>query len=218
MANPAAITNFSSLKNAIEDHMNRSDIDDEGVSAMVIDLAEARLNRVVEHPSRITRDDSFTVNSQYETVPTDFWAVKRFSLNTAVLQDLEYITPEEMAQKRQVINASGRPIYYSVVGGNFEFLPTPGSTYTGLLVYKQVIPDLATNTTNWLCSAHPDVYLFACMAEAEAWVQNDDRVLFWEARLNRALQELNISGQRQAHGNTPVARAKPFGRASTRGY
>ena len=77
MANTALVDSYTDLKNAIEDHMNRSDIDDEGVSAMAVDLAEARLNRVIRHPERIARDDAFTVDSQYETLPANHWRTKQ---------------------------------------------------------------------------------------------------------------------------------------------
>ena len=214
MASPAIISTYTLLKNAIEDHLNRSDIDDEGVSAMAIDLAEAKLNRVVDHPNRMKRNDTFTVDSQYETVPSDFWAVKRFALNTTPTQFLEYLSPEEIAVKRQSMSASGRPVYYSVSantsgGHEFEFLPTPGTSYTGLLVYVAAIPPLASNSTNWLLNDHPDVYLYASMVEAEAWVQNDERSMYWSSKLDRALNEMRVSGQRYA--GTPIARVKPFG-------
>ena len=69
MANPAQITDFASLKNAIEDHANRTDLDDEGVSALMIQLAEAHLSREVRHPYMLRRDDAFSVASQFEDVP-----------------------------------------------------------------------------------------------------------------------------------------------------
>src|SRR5210317_2340319 len=106
MANPAIITNYTTLKNALEDHMNRSDIDDEGVSAMAIDLAEARLNREVMHPKRYKSDLTFTVDTQYEDAPTDMYVVKRFGLNTSPVQHMEYLSPEEMFEKRQSIASS----------------------------------------------------------------------------------------------------------------
>ena len=217
MAGTAIIDSYTSLKNALEDHANRSDIDDEGVSAMAIDLAEARFNRMITHPDRITRDDTFTVGSQYEPVPTDFWRVMRFSLDTSPSQALEYLSPEEMAQKRQALSASGRPIYYSVVGDNFEFLPTPGSSYTGLLVYQAAIPALASNATNWLLNKHPDIYLCASLVEVHLWAQDTEQAALWDSRLQRSLKEIEIQGSREQHGGTPVARAKPFGGASTRG-
>ena len=163
------------------------------------------------------RDDSFTVNSQYETLPANHWRTKRISLNTSPTQALEYLTPEEMAYKRQTLSASGRPIYFTVTGANYEFLPTPGSTYTGLVVYETEIPPLEDNATNWLLDDHPDVYLYAALVEAHAWAQDEEQAAVWEARLQRALRELDIQGQREQHAGTPVARAKPFGRAYTRG-
>ena len=64
MANPAIISDYDSLRNAIEDHLDRTDVDDEGVSAMLVDLAEARLNRAVRHPRMLRRGDASTVDNQ----------------------------------------------------------------------------------------------------------------------------------------------------------
>ena len=216
MANTAIITSYTLLKNAIEDHMNRSDISDEGVSAMVIDLAEARLNREVVHPKRYKSNLTFTVDSQYEDAPTDLYTVKRFGLNTSPVQHMEYLTPEEMFEKRQSIASSGRPIYYSITGGTtgtqqFEFLPSPGSAYTGLLLYMALIPDLASNTTNWLLDDHPDLYLQAAIIEAHLWAQDAEQAMLWESRYQRTLKSINVAGTREAHGSTPIARAKSFG-------
>ena len=218
MANPAIISTYTLLRNAIEDHMNRSDIDDEGVSAMVVDLAEARLNReTMWHPSRLIRDDAFTVDSQYEDVPTGFYSVKRFALNTSPVQHLEYVTPDRMADFRQRQTASGRPIYYTVSGAtaggeSFEFFPTPDSSYTGLLLYVQAIPALASNASNWLLAAHPDIYLQASLVGAHLWAQDNAQADVWEARYLRSLDALRVSGERRAHGSTPIVRpSRSFG-------
>ena len=217
MPAPEIISNYTELQDAIENWMNRSDISDEGVSAMVIDLAEARLNRLtIDHPKRLKRNDSFVVDSQYEDAPTDLWTVKRFQLNTSPVQLLESLTVEEIAEKRMYLTASSRPIYYARVAGTdgteqFEFLPTPGGSYTGLLVYIQAIPALASNATNWLLDDHPDVYLQASILEAHIWAQDWEQADRWEARLTRSLQTLRVSGQREAHGSTPIIRARPFG-------
>lgn len=220
MANPAIISTYTLLKNALEDHLNRSDIDDEGVSAMAIDLAEARLNREVIHPKRYKSNNTFTVDAQYKDAPTDLWAVKRFGLNTSPVQHMEYLTPEEMFERRQSLSASGRPVYYTVAAGTdgtqqFEFLPTPGSSYTGLLLYTAAIPNLAANATNWLLDDHPDLYLQASILEAHIWAQDWEQADRWEARYQRTLASINRAGSREAHGSTPIARAKPLGRNRT---
>lgn len=211
MANPAIIDSYTTLKNAIEDYLNRSDIDDEGVSEMVIDLAEARLNADLVHPKRSTRDDAFTIDSQYENVPTGFWSVRRFSLDTSPPCTLEYLTPEEMDERRERYSASGEPRWYTVIGTTFEFLPTPGATYTGKLVYTAAIPALASNATNWALDDFPHLYLAASLAEAHAWQQDEAEEAKWLMKYQTALQAVHKSGQREAYGGTPRAKHRSFG-------
>lgn len=211
MANTAIISSYSTLKNAIEDHMNRSDIADEGVAAMAIDLAEARLNRVLHHPRRVSRNDAFTVDSKFEAVPSGFWALTRISISGQTPQPLILISPEEMDEQRQILSTSGKPIFVSVVGTNFEFCPAPDTVYTALLVYVAEIPALASNSTNWLLDIAPDVYLNAALSEAYAWAQDEERSVLYGEKLNQALQELRVSGTRESYGGTPRSLARSFG-------
>lgn len=217
MANPAIITTWTLLKNAIEDHLNRSDVDDEGVSAMLIDFAEARFNREIRHPQMLDRDDAFTVDSQYEDVPAGFLEAKRFALNTNPTQILEFISFEEMGEKRsRNLTSSGRPLYYTITGAlaggmSFEFLPSPEQAYTGLLVYYQRVPALSVSqATNWLLDNHPDVYLAACLSEAHLYFPDPEEYAKWEARTLAGIQSINNAGQSAAFG-TPKMVARSFG-------
>lgn len=211
MANPAIINSYSTLKNALEDHMNRTDVADEGVAAMAIDLAEAKLNRVVQHPRRVARNDSFTIDSQYETLPSDFWALNRISISGTVNQPLIIVSPQEMDEQREILSATGKPTFVSVVGTEFEFCAAPDQSYTGLLVYTQSLPPLASNSTNWLLDIAPDVYLYAAISESYAWAQDDARSMQYLQKTQQALQELRISGAREAYGATPRSMPRSFG-------
>ena len=192
----------------IEDHLNRTDIDDEGVSAMCVDLAEARFNREIRTVDMLANDSAFTIDSRYETLPTDFLEARRFELTRSPVVPLEYITVEELSRRRsETWTSSGVPCYYTVVDGQFEFLPTPNATFTGDLVYYKRITALdGSNATNWLLDAHPDIYLFACLVEAETYNRDDERALMWETRLQQAMRKLRIQDERARIGGTPRQR------------
>lgn len=189
-----AISTYAELQTAVTNWLDRSDL-----ATLVPDfitLAEARFNRVIRAPDMLTRDDAFTVDGQYETVPTGFTEASRVVLLTSPVTVLEYVTPQVMAEARAGRTSSGKPAFYSVVGGNFEFLPTPDSAYTAsLLYYARLTP--VSSSWNWLASSHPDIYLFGALTEAEPYVKNDERLLLWKSRLDQALAELNVMNDRK---------------------
>lgn len=207
-----AITTNAELNTAVGNWLNRSDL-----TARIpefIALCEARLNRdkrLLKHPARITQDNAFTISARYTTTPADWWAPISLSLDGSPPTSLQMISKEEMDQKRQRLNTAGNPLYYTVVGGNIEVLPTPNESKTGLLTYIASIPAIATASTNWLLTMAPDVYLYGSLVAAEGYVMDDDRMPFWKTQLEEALQELRVSGAREALGSTPRIVAPTFG-------
>lgn len=204
-----AIGTYAELQTAAANWLNRSDLTSR--IPEFIALAEAKFNRVIRAPDMVTKDTSFTIDSQYKTLPTGFLEAIRFSISGTPDRRLEYLTPEKMDETRERFTASQKPGYYSVAGGNFEFLPNPDQSYTGLLLYYQAITGLATTSPNWLLTSHPDIYLFGTLLEAAAYLDDDRRVPLWSSRLQTALDQLRVLNQRKRIGGTPVARAPSFG-------
>lgn len=211
MANPGRVFDWDSLKNAIEDHLDRTDVDDEGVSAMLIQMAEAHFNRELRVREMVTRDDAFEIATRYEPVPDDFLGVLRFTVDGTVPCPLNSMTLNEMAEERERLRTTGQPRFFSVVGTDFEFLPTPGDTYTGLLAYYKKIPELSgSNTTNWLLTAHPDLYLWCCLVQGEAYFHNDARLGVWKSQLDMGIQSLHRTSERASRG-VPIMKRRGFG-------
>lgn len=56
------------------------------------------------------------------------------------------------------------------------------------------MPDIPVLTdqapANWLLTAHPDVYLYATLVESAPYLQDDERVVLWEAQLENRLAEV----------------------------
>lgn len=211
MANPGRIYDWASLKNAIEDHLDRDDVDDEGVSAMLIQMAESHFNRELRTREMVTRDDSFTIDSRYETLPTDFLGVLRFTIDGVRPQPMDSMSINEMAEESERLRSTGKPAYFAVLGDSFEFLPEPGDSYTGLLAYYAKIPELSgTDTTNWLLTAHPDLYLWCCLVQGEAYFQNDARLPIWKAQLDMGIKSLQRTSERASRG-VPIMKRRGFG-------
>ena len=205
-----AITNYGELKSAAAEWLDRSDLTLR--IPEFVELAEARFDRVIRTPDMVTKDDSFTVDSQYETVPTGFLGVERFLLNSSPKVAMEYMSPARLSARRERRTATGRPGYYTVSGGNFEFFPNPDQAYTAaLLYYKRLTQLSADGDTNWLLTANPDTYLFATLVEGNTYLKDPESTALWEARLQATLTELNLEGDRRAVGQSPSMRFQAIG-------
>jgi hypothetical protein len=196
-----AITTYAELQTAAANWLDRTDL-----TARIpefIELAEANFNRQIRQPDMIAKDDSFSLASRYTTLPTDTLEIIRIVVDLSPVIVLEYMTPEEISERRVVMNSTGKPYYFTVVGGatgQLEILPSPDSTYTSSIVYYTRIAALTDSaTSNWLLAAHPDIYLFGTLTEAEPYLKNDERTAMWSARLTKALTDLRLQGERERH-------------------
>jgi hypothetical protein len=201
-----ALSTYTGLTDSIATWLDRTDLT--SVIPDFVIMGEAYLNRKLRTREMLTRNDAFTVDSRYETVPTDFAGVKQFVLQRTPVVNLDSITPDMIVQQRQRYTSSGIPIYYSVIGSSFEFLPTPNDTFTATLLYYQRLPALVTNTTNWLLDAHPDLYLWASLLAAEPYIHNDERIATWKMQLDSGIAALNMVDQRESRGPTPMTRGR----------
>ena len=196
-----AITTYAQLQTATANWLDRTDL-----SARIpefIELAEANFNRVIRQPDMIAKDDSFSIAGRYTTLPANTLEIIRIVVDLTPVIVLEYLTPEEISQRRIVMSSTGKPYYFTMIGGSsnqLEVLPSPDSTYTSSIVYYTRIAALSDSaTSNWLLAAHPDIYLFGTLVEAEPYLKNDERMPMWTARLDKALNDLGLQGQRERH-------------------
>jgi hypothetical protein len=196
-----AITTYAELQTATANWLDRTDLTDR--IPEFIELTEANFNRVIRQPDMVAKDDSFSIASRYTTLPTDTLEIVRIVVDLTPVIVLEYMTPEEISERRIVMTATGKPYYFTTVGGStnqLEVLPSPDSTYTASIVYYTRIAALTdAATSNWLLAAHPDIYLFGTLVEAEPYLKNDERMPMWTARLDKALNDLRLQGQRERH-------------------
>lgn len=205
-----AITTYSELQSAIADWLLRDDLT--SVIPSFIDLAEAKFNRRIRDYRMVARATA-TVNTGYFAVPGDWLENIRFQLNTTPITTLEYVTPDQAAEERVTFSSAGRPKFFTMIGSEFQVVPSPDSgTYTGELTYYRTIPALTdVTTTNWLLTAAPDIYLYGTLMEAAPYLDDDARVQTWGALLERAMNDLQIESDRARIGSSSIRmRARPM--------
>jgi hypothetical protein len=154
-----------------------------------------------------------SLTTEYSAVPDDFLEAKTFKLDTSPPTPLQFETIDSMDNLSVVYTSSGKPAYFSVVGNQFRFIPTPDTEYTGELTYYAKLSKLSsTNTSNWLLTAGPDIYLYGALMQAAPYLQDDARITVWAALYKNGLEELKLSDDRgSTSGGVLVTRARTLG-------
>ena len=207
-----AISNYSTLQASIGDWLNRSDLT--AVIPDFITLAEAQFNRNIRHRRMVERATA-TLDSEYSAVPADWLESLRYQINTNPITVMEFVSPDQAALLKGANGTTGKPIYYTQIGQQFQVVPAPdsGSAYTGELTYYATIPALSvSNTTNWLLTDSPDLYLYGALLQAAPYLQDDQRLSTWGTLYERCLNDLKVSDERSRMATSALRmRARSFG-------
>lgn len=207
-----AITNYGELKSAIGDFLNRSDLD--SVIPTFIDFAEAEFNRYLRVRQMVARAEA-VIDTRLSAVPSDFLEAKDLVIVTATpVTPLQFVTQQEMAQiRRSEITSAGKPLYFTVVGDQFEVCPTPDDEYTLEMAYFAKMTALENDSdTNWLLTDYPDLYLYTSLTHSAPYLKDDERTTVWASLATKAKEELLARDQSASYtGSTPRIRIRSFG-------
>ena len=206
-----ALTTYAELKTSIGDWLNRSDLTT--VIPDFISLAEAQIERTLRTRQMIARANA-SFDAQYGAVPADFLEVKSLKLTSTNPQTpLSFLSIDALDNEMTKHTASGRPKFFGIVGGQFRIVPTPDSNYTTELTYYAKLSKLSnSNTTNWLLTSNPDIYLYGALLQAAPYLQDDARIQTWATLYERALNDSQTADDRGASsGGALLTRAKTFG-------
>jgi len=179
---------YTELKTEIADWLARADLTSKVDS--FIDFGEAWLNRKLRVKAMQTTAD-LTIDSGSIAEPTGMIRARRIYINSDPKARLDYMTPEQF-HSVYAGSETGKPKIFTIEGNNILFAPSPDSAYTGKILYYKAFTALDdSNTTNWLLTNHPDLYLAACLSPAEAFIMNDQRIAMWKQYAMDTVEELN---------------------------
>ena len=199
------ITNYSTLQSAIADYLNRADLTSQ--IQTFIQFVESDLNTRLRCREMIVRATA-TSDQEYVQLPAD-WVE---AINLQIVDGaspLRYVTLDEgdIINKAQVLTQVS---VYSLMNGAIELIPAPSDNIEIEMVYYGKIPALTdVNTTNWLLTKAPDVYLYGALVHAAPFLMDDQRIpVFGNIYLKR-VEELNQESQKSLHSGSPlVARTR----------
>jgi hypothetical protein len=189
---------YDELKAAILAWTNKPEVEQE--LDRFIDQTEAKLQRRLRVRRMVNRA-STTINSEYETVPTDFAGLRSFQVDGSPSYALEVVAPDQLTALKPSYQTAGKPRYVAIVGGEFHYLPQPpGDGYTGQIEYWRKIPALSdSNAYNWISEEHPDAYLYGCLVEAASFL-GDGRISTWAVQFSAAIDEIIEADKREGYG------------------
>jgi hypothetical protein len=200
-----ALSSYSGLKTSIANWLNRSDLTSEIEDFIV--LAEKDFNSKLRIRQMISSDNSFSINAETVALPTGFLQVRDFFIvNGGTKYALQYITPAQMDQIKGS-STSGQPSTYTIIGEKFRFAPTPASTYTGTLnFYKEFDPLSDSNTSNYILSNHPAIYLYGSLYHSANFLGGVEprQVQQWQQMYATALERLERNDREDQYGNAPL--------------
>ena len=197
-----AITNYTDLQTTIADTLNRDDVT--SVIPTFIAMAEAQMSRDIRHWRMETRSNGVQdAGDAYMQVPANWVETVRFSVTDKGTSPIAMSDSTTMAENRAKYNDQyGTPTDYTLEAGQFHLYPTPIEQTNVELIYIAQIPDLATNTTNWLLSYAPDVYLYGSLLHSAPYLQDDARVAVWAQLYSAGVTRLNEASNSAKHSGS----------------
>lgn len=198
----ATITNYSTLQSAIADYLNRSDLTSQ--IPMFIQFAEADLNTRLRTREMIVRART-TNDDEFVRLPLDWLEAINLQLIGGT-SPLRYVTLDEadiIIKSQQATQT----IAYSMMNGAIELVPPPGSgdDVTIEMVYYGKIPALSeAQTTNWLLTKAPDVYLYGALTHAAPFLVDDQRIPVFSTFYLERVKALNEESDKATHSGSPL--------------
>jgi len=192
------ITNYTELKSAVADFLNRDDLT--SVIPTFISLAEAQMQRVIRHHKMMQRSEA-EIDTRYFALPSDWAETVRFHVIGDRTYRLELTSLDDMLQLRQANgNPTGIPTHFAHVGEQLEVYPTPSGTFDVELLYFKDIPALSdSNATNWLLADYPDVYLYGALMQSAPYLDDDQRMQVWSTLYGNAVQSINQESKKSRY-------------------
>lgn len=191
-----ALSTYAELQTAIADQLDRADLT--SYIPDFIRLAETRIDRDLRH-RKMVAIATLTPTSGVVSVPSDFLQSIRVVDAGSYRRELRQIAPST-ADIQYPTGTTGTACDFSIVGESIYTYPK--TTNDVELTYYQSIPDLATNSTNWLLTTAPGLYYHLSLAYAADFIRNSLELQKQTAAALNILNALNQESSTSQNAHT----------------
>lgn len=187
-----SITNYTELKTAVADWLNRDDLSDARITDF-IQMAENRIFHVLRIPPMEKYANLTTDSEGKVTVPGDFLEAKDVLFSSKPLDRIS--TTEFYARDA----AQGTPIAFMRETVYLRFWPTPASGNAVKMVYYALPAALSgSNATNPVFAMSPELYLYGALVAAGTYLGMPmEKLQVWSESFNDTIKRL-MDNARQA--------------------
>lgn len=193
-----SIGTYSELKTAIANFLARDDLTSQIPN--FIQLAEGRMSRELETREQEKRSTAtLTAGDEFIALPTDMREIREVKINTTPLTVLTYHSPVSL-DSTYPDSATGKPLGFSIVGREMKLRPIPDSAYTAEIVYIGSLTAISDSSTPTLFLRSPDLYLYGALAEAYAYLLDEQRAAQYDQKFSRGIEEVRRDEQRAHYG------------------
>lgn len=195
----AQITNYQTLQDNVADLLNRGDLTSQ--IPVFIQLFEAKL-KDDERARKLTDRGTITISADGLQLPSDLQSVEAWYHDSDTFRGpISVVTHDQIPLMKARHGYSGVPAFAAIVDGKARFAPAPDGTYTTYMLYwRSVAPLSASNTSNWLLAARPDIYLYGAAMQAAPYLKDDQRIAVWASFVEDGLESLHLATEREQFG------------------
>lgn len=147
---------------------------------------------------------TLTASSATTALPSGFKGALSIDVDGSPDAPLDQMSLPEL-KRVYPTTTTGQPEVYAIADDKLWWAPVPDTSYTINLVYSASVPGLQAGETNWLMTAHPDLYEAATLAYAYKWQRDrasaDEHLLLAQ----RIITQINKDSVKRMMGAAPIA-------------
>lgn len=209
----SSMNNYKEFKAAVSTWLNRKDSATLDNIPMFINFAEKQFTRLVKLPYYETMV-SFIINENfnYVVIPQDFLSAKHVMINSKpynradveTFMRLKNMTSDADWQGKSTDNTdamilsdragstSDKQYFFTRIGEQIHFLPTPAIGDTVEIIYSQDIPEMTfDNDQPYSLLVAPDVMLYLTLRHAAIFLRDNEQEQYWMAKAQEAADSMN---------------------------
>jgi hypothetical protein len=203
------ITNYGTLKSAIQARLGRSDT---VMGGLIPDFIYSTHSKMMlgddvdgVPPLRFAdmlTETTLTPAGGVAALPDDYLGIKRIYTNSSDTTALLFRPPEDW-YSMSLEGQSGIPRYFTIEGASLKIAPM-NATDLKLLYYARIDQPEADADTNAIFARAPHAYLYGAVAEAYDHMRQHDRAGMYAKRFASAVRSLNESSDMTQNSGGPL--------------
>jgi hypothetical protein len=198
------IATYSELVTEMGDWLNRSDL-----SAKIptfIRLFESRMNRLLRTPEmEQTATITTLAGTEAYALPTWFREARQVYIAAVPRINLTPMSPQSL-RTEFTGQESANSQAYALLGEQIVLAPVPTESDTLTIVYYRTLAGLDSgNASNWLLDNHPDAYLYGSLAEAYAYLKDEESAASYKSLSDEAVAQIRDDANRKRVPGGPLA-------------